>query len=128
MNNLRALFLIPVFFIQISGFLMSHNSESIGSSEHSGKIHQDIKYETSSITVASSKDLQMHKKEEIRCVNNTLCCKETPLKVLVQPTIITKTTENLPLKTVPCQKKKPQRRVSVISHIRFIGTGSEELF
>jgi hypothetical protein len=128
MNYLRTLILISVFFIQISGLMMNNISESFRSSETSSIVTHELKFENSHISETPSKVLQLQKKEEPTCENNPLCRKEAPIKGLDQPGIITKTTENIPVKTAPTENKKPLRKVSVISRLRNIGTGSTELF
>lgn len=128
MNNLRTLLLIPVFFIQITGFMMSRNIESYRSFELSENRAQEIKRQASTIDETPSKDVQLVKKDRNTCENNSLCRKEALLKGLGQPPISNKSKGDLPAKTDTIENKKLQRKVPVISLVRFIGTVNEELF
>jgi hypothetical protein len=127
MNTFRTFLLITVFVIQISGFLMSGNSELLGFCEYSGKICEDIKPETSSKSVLTSKDYIL-KKEETGYINSPVNREEAPLKCVAQTPLIKKRMENLPVNVVPCPNKRPSRKAPVSIYIRSIGTADAELF
>lgn len=128
MNNLKALLLIPVLIIQLSGILTNKCWESFQLAELSEKVCPNINRETITKTTESTNYLVILKNEKIGCVNSPICCKETTIECLDQPEIISKKKENLPVKKTTENNQRPLRRVSLISHIRFIGPGSGELF
>ena len=128
MNNLRTLLLIPVFFIQITGFMMSRNSESFRSFELSENRTQEIKRQASTIDETPSKNLQLFKKDGITCENTPICRKETPLRCEVQSVVIPQKRSNPSVKKASVNNQRAMQKSSVMSKISFNGTVSAILY
>jgi len=128
MNNLRTLLLIPVFVIQISGILSNISWGSILTTELSAKVSREIKRETLAKTSEALKDFHMTKREALKCENNPVYRKETPLRYEISPEVIVKQSESLSVKKDSTDNRRSEKKVSVITNVLFNGTGNAELF
>jgi len=126
MYTFRTLLLQVVFVVQFICFATSNGGETFQPSENKVRTELNNKSGFSSIINKSANQSDSLRLEETRCINSPICRKETPLKCLVQPSIISK--ENLPVKTTPNEKKNSQRKVSASNFIRIVGTGDAQLF
>ena len=126
MNNLRTLLLIPAFVFQMSGSLINFSWNSLPLTELSEKVCHNIKRETMSVISKSSKDYVL-KSEDLKCENNPIIRKESPLKCEIHPKVILKKCEPLPAKKDSADNQQTVKKISVITNVLFNGTGNARL-
>ena len=128
MNTLRTLVLILVSTIQITGMISNISLDSLQSTKLSGKICNEVKSSNYFKNSDSGYDLHLTKKDDLKRINNTLNCAESPLISVEKPVVSSYKTDDLPaIKTIE-NNLQPIKIISGISQITFDGTVSAELF
>jgi hypothetical protein len=121
------LLLFPVLIIQMSASLTNFSWNSSLLTELSEKTCHNIKRETLSLMPKSAKDYVIDR-EDLKCENNPIIRKESPLKCEIHPKVILKKCEPVPAKKDSTDNQQTVKRVSVITNVLFNGTGNAQLF
>lgn len=126
MNSFRTLIIIPYMALQLSGFFTIFSWEPRQLTELTREVRSGFSDDSPTKPLEAITNLPILRQDEIKCENSPICRKETPLKYVVQPPMLSKAKWVTPAKRAV--KEKPNKNKAARWHIHFDGTGNAELF